>query len=91
MGWLKIQKLEYLENGTEPFSEIKMYLKWHILRSYRFVAEVTFKSFLVYKISIKFILCFSNFSEVLCLAKYQAVLIHSFCGSLKLYISLNCS
>ena len=34
MGWLKIQKLEYLENKTEFFSEI---------RSYRFVAEVTFK------------------------------------------------
>ena len=34
MGWLKIQKLEYLENKTEFFSEI---------RSYRFVVEVTFK------------------------------------------------
>ena len=47
MGWLKIQKLEYLENGTELFYETKkilnLYLRWHILRSYRFVAEVTFK------------------------------------------------
>ena len=26
MGWLKIQKLEYLENRTELFHEIKKYL-----------------------------------------------------------------
>ena len=26
MGWLKIQKLEYLENGTELFNEIKKFL-----------------------------------------------------------------
>ena len=26
MGWLKIQKLEYLENGTELFYEIKKFL-----------------------------------------------------------------
>ena len=26
MGWLKIQELEYLENGTKFFYEIKKYL-----------------------------------------------------------------
>ena len=35
MGWFKIQKLEYYENGTKHFSEIKkilsLYLKRHIL------------------------------------------------------------
>ena len=48
MGWLKIQKLEYLENGTLFFYEIKkilnLYLRWHISSSYRFLAEVTFDS-----------------------------------------------
>ena len=47
MGCLKLQKLEYLENGTQLFSEIKkilnLCLRWHNLRSYRFVAEVTSK------------------------------------------------
>ena len=41
-----MQNLEYLENGTKPFYEIKilkLYLRFLILRSYRFVAEVTFK------------------------------------------------
>ena len=49
MEWLKIQKLEYLENGTYFFYEIKKILnlcfRWHILRSYRSVAEVTFKHY----------------------------------------------
>ena len=44
--YLKIQKHEYLENGTYFFYEIKKILnlrfRWHILRSYHFVAEVTF-------------------------------------------------
>ena len=41
MGWLKIQKLEYLENGT--FKKIlNLCFRWYILRSYSFVAEVTF-------------------------------------------------
>ena len=47
MGWLKIQKLEYLEDRTSSFNEIKnflMCLRWHILKSYRFVAKVTFKT-----------------------------------------------
>ena len=26
MGWLKIQKLEYLENGAQFFDEIKTFL-----------------------------------------------------------------
>ena len=46
MGWLKIQKLEYLENATLFFYEIKKFLicfRWHILRSYHFAAEVIFK------------------------------------------------
>ena len=46
MGWLKIQKLEYLENGTEFFYEIKKFLIWasdfESFESHHFVAEVTF-------------------------------------------------
>ena len=46
MGWLKIRKLEYLEKGVKLFDEAKkilnLYLRWHNLRSYCFVAEVTF-------------------------------------------------
>ena len=38
-----MRKLEHLENGTQFFYEILCF-RWHILRSYRFVAEVTFKS-----------------------------------------------
>ena len=48
MGWLKIQKLEYLESGTEFFYEIKKFLtcaSYDTLRVFRFVAEVTFKLF----------------------------------------------
>ena len=47
MEWLKIQKLEYLENGTEFCYEIKKFLIcasddtfWKVIR---FVADVTFK------------------------------------------------
>ena len=46
MGWLKIQKLEHLENKKKIFCEKKILnlcFRWHILRSYRFVADVTFK------------------------------------------------
>ena len=48
MGWCKIHKLEYLENGTfflRNKKNVYLYLclRWHILRSYRFVAEVNFK------------------------------------------------
>ena len=46
-GMVKVQKLEYLENGTYFFLRNKkilnLCLRWHILRSYRFLAEVTFK------------------------------------------------
>ena len=45
-GGLNIQKLEYLENGTyfsTKWKILNMCLRWHIFRSYRFVAEVTFK------------------------------------------------
>ena len=70
MGWLKIQKLEYLENKTSFIYEIKkildLRLRWHILRSYCFLAEVTFNSKLKTKqlsqkyISSKFIVSYSN-------------------------------
>ena len=47
MGCLNIQKLKYLENRTELFYKIINILNlcpwWHILRSYWFVVEVTFK------------------------------------------------
>ena len=47
MGWLNKQKLKYLENRTELFYKIIKILnlcpRWHILRSYCFVAEVNFK------------------------------------------------
>ena len=48
-GWLKIQKFEYLENGTLLFYKIKKFLTcasddtFWVLRSYRFVAKLTFK------------------------------------------------
>ena len=46
-GMVKIQKLEYIENGTELFLKINKILNlWYrsdILRSYQFVAEVNFK------------------------------------------------
>ena len=42
MGWLKMQKLEYLENGNKKI--LNVCLRQHILRSYRFLAEVTFKT-----------------------------------------------
>ena len=49
MGWLKIQNLKYLENGRSFFREIKkilnLCLRGVILRSYHFVAEVTFNIF----------------------------------------------
>ena len=38
-----MQKLDYLENRMELFYEINLYLRWHTLRTYCFVAEVTFK------------------------------------------------
>ena len=51
MGGLKLQNLEYLENVTKRFNEIRKFLTCaslvhhkmcHILRNYRFVKEVTF-------------------------------------------------
>ena len=48
-GWLKIQKFEYLENGTLLFYKIKKFLTcasddtFWVLRSYRFVVKLTFK------------------------------------------------
>ena len=38
MGWLKIQKIKYLENRTKLF----LCFRRHILRSHHFIAEVTF-------------------------------------------------
>ena len=48
MRWLKIQKFENFDNGTQPSYKVKTFLvnlclRWHILRSYCFVVEVTFK------------------------------------------------
>ena len=69
MGWLKIQKLEYLENGTWFFYEIKkilnLYLRWHILRSYRFLAEVTFYSIHEYSLRIIYGDYDKSFTELL--------------------------
>ena len=48
MAWLKIQKLEYLENGTKLFYEIKKKLTRALNDTFSevtvFVAEVTFNS-----------------------------------------------
>ena len=45
---IKIQKLEYFENGTQLFYEtqeiLNLCIRWPILRCYRFVVEVTFKT-----------------------------------------------
>ena len=49
MGWLKIQKRDYLENGKYLFYEIKNILtsvKVKFLKSYGFVTEVAFKKFI---------------------------------------------
>ena len=45
MGWLNIQILKYLENRTSLRNKniLNLCFRWHILRSYRFVAEVSFK------------------------------------------------
>ena len=47
-GWVKIQKVEYLENRTYFFCKLKKFLNCAsddtILRSYRFLVEVTFKT-----------------------------------------------
>ena len=46
MEWLKIRKLEYLEKEQTVLRNKKILnlcLRWHILRSYHFVAEVTLK------------------------------------------------
>ena len=42
MGWLKIQKLNYLENGTELFHEMQKFLTHASYDTYCFLAEVTF-------------------------------------------------
>ena len=42
-GMVKNAKLEYLENGTQPFHEIKnlnLCFRCNVLSSYRFVAEL---------------------------------------------------
>ena len=56
-GMVKNTKLEYLENGTQLFYEIKkiinLYLRWHVLRSYCFVAEVTFKKIISFHQNLK--------------------------------------
>ena len=46
MGWLKIQTLEYLENGTFLRNKkvLKLCLRQHILRTYSFVMEVTYNN-----------------------------------------------
>ena len=47
MGWQKTEKLKNLEKGTFYFlwnkDILKLCVRWYILRSYCFVAEVTFK------------------------------------------------
>ena len=46
MGWLETQKLGYLENvATYLWNKkiLNLCLRWHILRSYHFVADVIFK------------------------------------------------
>ena len=46
MEWIKIQKLEHLRterNFSMKQKNSQLCLRWHILRSYRFVADVTFK------------------------------------------------
>ena len=46
MGWLKIHKLESLENETFFLQNKKIHnqcLRWHISRSYSFLADVIFK------------------------------------------------
>ena len=50
VGWLKIQKLEYLieNNFSMKQKNLNLCLPRHILRSYRFVAEVTFKGLFFY-------------------------------------------
>ena len=42
---VKMQKVKHRENGTEFFNKkvFNLCLRWHILRSYWFVAEVTFE------------------------------------------------
>ena len=60
MGWLKIQNIEYLENRTELFYKTKkiinLWLRWHILKSYCFVAEVTiFSPYLVFQWSVNYV------------------------------------
>ena len=43
MEWLKIQKLNNLRTEHNFSTKIlNLCFRWHILRSYRFVAEVTF-------------------------------------------------
>ena len=46
IGWLKIQKLEYVENGAYLFYETKKFLTCasDIERSYCFAAEVIFNA-----------------------------------------------
>ena len=46
MEWLKIQKLEWERNIIFLRNKkiLNLCCRWHILRSYRFVAEVTFKT-----------------------------------------------
>ena len=43
MGWLEIQKLEYLENGIKK-KNLNLCLRWNILSSHRFVPELTLNS-----------------------------------------------
>ena len=46
MGWLKIQKHEYLKNGTwllQSKKILNLCLRWHILQSYCFLTEATFQ------------------------------------------------
>ena len=48
MGWLKIQNLNILKQNIIFLRNkeiLNLCFRWHILRSYCFVVEVTFKSF----------------------------------------------
>ena len=62
MEWLKIQKLEYLENKTNFLRNkiiLNLCLRWHTLRSYHFAAEVTFNEFFSELLVIVYQFCLS--------------------------------
>ena len=60
---VKIPKFEYLENGTQFFYEIKIFLicafRWHIVGGYHFVTDVAF-NYLFNKIHLKLLDSYSK-------------------------------